>query len=61
MEKLPHETVQTLREKAERAFRLAAATTDVSAHDALMLYGQELLAEVERIESVPEPPDESAR
>jgi len=58
MEKLPNDSPKSLRERAERAFRLASATMDASAHDALMLYGQELLAEAERIESAPEQPQD---
>jgi hypothetical protein len=34
---------------------LASGTTDASAHDALVLYGQEWLAEADRIESTAEP------
>jgi hypothetical protein len=34
---------------------LASGTTDASAHDALVLYGRELLAEAARIESAAEP------
>lgn len=56
----PNQTPQSLREQAERAFRLAAATTDASAHDALMLYGQELIAKAERIEGGPAKPDDPA-
>jgi hypothetical protein len=59
METCPHDTPQSLRERADRAFRLAGATADTSAHDALMLYGQELLAEAERIESEAEQSEES--
>ena len=40
-----------LREMAERALRLASTTTDQAAHDALMLYAQELLAKVEKLEA----------
>jgi hypothetical protein len=40
-----------LRKLAERAFRLASTTTDRSACEALTLYGQELLAKAEKIES----------
>jgi hypothetical protein len=54
MENWPDDTPQSLRERADRAFRLASGTTDASAHDALMLYGQELLAEADRIESTAE-------
>jgi hypothetical protein len=61
MKDLPNDTPMSLRERADRAFRLASSTTDTSAHDALMLYGQELLAEAERIECGAEEPDESAR
>lgn len=58
MNKWPNDSPKSLRERAERAFRLASATTDASAHDALMLYGHELMAEAERIEGAAEPPDE---
>ena len=51
MKNRPNDTPQALRERAEHAFRLAEGTTDTSAHDALLFYGQELLAEAERIES----------
>ena len=54
MENWPDDTPQSLRERADRAFRLASGTTDASAHDALMFYGQELLAEADRIESTAE-------
>jgi hypothetical protein len=54
MKNWPNDTPQSLRERADRAFRLASGTTDASAHDALMLYGQELLAEADRIESTAE-------
>ena len=39
------DTPDMLREKAERCFRLANATTDERAHDALVAYGDELLEE----------------
>jgi hypothetical protein len=61
METWPNDTPQSLRERADRAFRRASSTTDASAHDALMLYGQELLAEAERIECGADEPDEAAR
>jgi len=41
---------QFLREKAERALRLASMTGDESARDALVLYGQELLARADMME-----------
>jgi hypothetical protein len=54
--KIQNDNPQAMRERAERAFRLASTTTDDSAHDALILYGQELLAEAERIEAEPKDP-----
>jgi hypothetical protein len=54
MKSQPNDTPQSLRERADRAFRLAASTADAAAHHALLLYGQGLLAEADRIESVAE-------
>ena len=54
--KILNDNPQAMRERAERAFRLASTTNDDSAHDALILYGQELLAEAERIEAEPKDP-----
>jgi len=55
METWPNDTPRSLRERADREFRLASGTTDASAHDALVLYGQELLAEADRIENAAAP------
>jgi hypothetical protein len=51
MEKLPSNNPKQLRDMAERAYRLASETRDVSVHDALTLYGQELLAHAEKLEA----------
>ena len=42
---------ERLRETAARALRLADQTEDTSAHDALALYGLELLARAAKIEA----------
>jgi len=45
------DTPQSLRQKAEQAFRLASQTLDTAVHDALMLHSQELLSRAERMEA----------
>jgi hypothetical protein len=45
-----NDTVQ-LREMAERAFQLASRATDQTARDALLFYGQELLAKAKKAET----------
>ena len=44
------DTPDTLREKAERCFRLAYWTTDERARAALITYGDELLAKAKALE-----------
>ena len=43
-------TPKALRDRAERAFRLASWTSDDAARDALNLYAQELLTEADLLE-----------
>jgi hypothetical protein len=45
------QTLQKLRDDAERCFRLANTINDARAHDALMEYGRELLDRAERMEA----------
>jgi hypothetical protein len=45
-------TPQALRERAERALRLASWTSDEASREALNLYAQELIAEADLLEAV---------
>jgi hypothetical protein len=48
---MDNRTPRALRERAERAFRLASWTSDDAARDALNLYAQELLTEADLLET----------
>jgi hypothetical protein len=52
MEDWPNSSPRSLREQAEKCFRLAQGTTDDRTHDALVTYGEELWARAERMEAV---------
>jgi hypothetical protein len=52
MDDWPNSTPRSLREQAEKCFRLAEGTTDDRTHDALVTYGEELRARAERMEAV---------
>jgi hypothetical protein len=45
------QSLQKLRDDAQRCFRLANTINDARAHDALMEYGRELLERAQRMES----------
>jgi len=50
MEIMDKRTPEALRERAERALRLASWTSDDTARDALNLYAQRLLTEADLLE-----------
>jgi hypothetical protein len=51
MDGAAHNDTARLREMAERAFQLASRATDQTARDALLFYGQELLAKAKKAET----------